>query len=127
MTRGIKIATTDIKFANPNQIVVNSEKQGSWKIAKPMIFKTTMTRLGGGVVSQVLSDNHGLNFTPAFLAMVEDDTGTATVLYNIPKFDANQSYKVYVDKQKVYVSMVLGLTGTFHYTFRISLLGEKIE
>lgn len=125
--RGIKIATTDIKSANPNQIVVDSTKQGSWKIAKNMPFKTTMTRVSGPAVSQTLSDDHGLGFTPAWLAMMESDIGNGFVLYNIPYFDANNSYKVFVDKQKVYVSMVLGLTGTFHYTFRIALLGEKIE
>lgn len=127
MTQGIKIATSDLKFANPNQIVVDSTKQGSWKIAKPMVFKTSITRAGGAAVTQILSDSHPLGFTPAFLAFVDRDIGSGSTLYNIPYFDTNSSYKVYVDKQKVYVSIAEGLTGTFNYTFRILLLGEKIE
>lgn len=127
MTRGIKIATTDLKFANPNQVVVDSTKQGSWKVSKPVTLKTTITRASGGAVTQILSADHDLGFAPAYLAFVDRDIGAGATLYNIPYFDTNSSYKVYVDKQKVYVSIAEGLTGTFNYTFRIKLLGEKIE
>lgn len=128
MTRGIKVATTDVRYATKDQVVLDSTKQGSWKIAKPVTLKTTLTRaFAAPVVTQILSEDHNLGYTPTFIAMLETDTGGSLALYNLPYFDSNNSYKVYTDSKKVYASLDLGLTGTFHYTFRIKLLGEKIE
>lgn len=128
MTKGIKIATSNIKTFNKDEIVVDSTKQGSWKIIKSVTIKTSLSRASGDpAISQVLPEAHNLGYTPAFIAMVEHDVGNGISLYNIPYYDDNNSYKVYVDSKKVYVSLVLGETGTFRYTFRILLLGEKIE
>lgn len=128
MTKGIKIATTDLRTATINQRVIDSTLPGSWKIAKRFPFKTTLTRTGGPVITQTLSADHGQDFTPAFIAMVESDFGlNGMVLYNIPSFTQNVSCKVSVDKGKIYCTIVLGLTGTFQFNFRVAILGERIE
>lgn len=126
--KGIRIATTDLGSATVNQKVIDSTLPGSWKIAKRLTFKQSMTRASGGVVTQTLVAAHDLGFTPAFIAMVESDFGlNGMVLYNVPTFAQSISLKVSVDSKKVYATIVMGLTGTFQFNFRIALLGEKIE
>lgn len=128
MSKGIRIATTDVRTATVNEKVVDSTLPGSWKIAKRINFNQSMTRASGGAITQTLSADHNLGFTPAFLAMVESDFGLkGMALYNIPTFAQSISLKVSVDSKKVYATIVMGLTGTFQFNFKIALLGEKIE
>lgn len=127
MTKGIVVATTGIPFANSDERVVDSRAPGSWKIAKRMEINFPITRTGGAAVSATRAEPHGLNYTPAFIAMLESDIGDGQVLYNIPAFQSTFSAKVFVDSKKVYCTVVNGLTGTFQCNFKILLLGEKIE
>lgn len=132
MTKGIIVATNDIVYATKDERVVDSRAPGSWKIAKQLNIKIDITRTGGAAIERIESRPHEMDFTPAFIAMLEagssfSDPDSEKVLYNLPTFQSTLSAKVYVDSENVYASVVQGLTGTFSWNFKILILGEKIE
>lgn len=126
MTKGIKIATSDISKATKNEKVIDTTRPGSWKVAKKVSLEINLTYASGSAVTNVVSKPHGLGFTPAYIAGVF--ISSENTFYNIPTFQGNfASLKVYVDNQNVYASAVSVYVGTNIFKFSVLLLGEKIE
>jgi hypothetical protein len=128
MSKEIIVATTDFRRAGKDTTVIDSRKQGSWKVFKRLKLEFNITRVAfAPAVTQTQAIPHGLNFTPAFIAMINSNVGGFNALYNAPLRDNSLSCKVFVDREKVYATIVMGYTGSFYFRYKIVILGEKIE
>lgn len=117
----IKIVQSgDINSTDPNDYVIDSTSEGTFKIDNVITMNITST---GGLQELETSQPHNLDYVPVFFATVKPDSDTYA--YKTPfQVQAGLMLKVYADATNIYARAVTTVADT--YRFRVTVFREKI-